>query len=350
VLALGLGCSIDPREGDGVVLPPGDGPYTCDEKSGKPEDLFEEVWTILDETYPYIEYKGIDWSALHDECLVEVCDPDHEYEDFATSGMNCLLAPLSDWLVFVIDRDGEYLRYGIEYAQSNVNPSLADGYLDDGTLTLENTTTAGRLEDGRFGYLRVEAFESSSLDDDVEELVAGIGPVEGYVVDLRENVVGNSEQIAMDVAGQFVTDTATPYGFDQYREEIDGDPATHELGPPIAKSIESDRVADSPFAGPVAVLTGEVCWTSCEWFLAMMKLAPDVRSFGAATQGNSSEAQLLTLEADSETFLVSSTSLASLGDGTVIEWNGIAPDELVEFSDDGDDEVLEAAIAWLQDR
>jgi C-terminal processing protease CtpA/Prc len=172
--------------------------------------------------------------------------------------------------------------------------------------------------------------------------------VEGFVIDVRSVNSGASAENAMDVAGFFVTDTTSPYGFDQYREEVDGDPATHELGPPIPKTIEADRVQSAPFTGPVAVLTGEVCWISCEWFVAMMELAPNVRSFGASTRGRSSDWQEGFLD-DDETYLISSSSLATLPDGTILEWNGIAPDEPVAFDEDElEDDVLEAAIAWLE--
>jgi hypothetical protein len=349
VLVATLGaCQLDPPPDDGIALPPNPD-AGCDDKAAKPEKLFEEVWSILDATYPYFDYKQIDWQAQHDACLEEVCEPEHEYEDFIGSGMDCLLAPLSDWLVQVFDRDGESHTFGTEYDESNISLPRADGYLDDGTLTVENGTTSGRLADGRFGYLRVESFSSNTLDDDLVDLIAAIGPVEGFVIDVRSANSGASAENAMDVAGFFVTDTTNPYGFDEYREEVDGDPATHELGPPIPKTIEADRVQQEPFTGPVAVLTGEVCWIGCEWFVAMMELAPDVRSFGAATRGRSSDWQGVFLDADDETQLISSTSLTTLPDGTIIEWNGIAPDEPVEFDEGNlEDDVLEAAIAWLE--
>jgi len=343
VLACLAACDIDEPKSD-VIQQPGEF-RGCTDTPEEPELLFEEVWSILDATYPYFDYKGIDWPALHDECRELVCEERHDYEDFIGPAADCLLAPLRDDNVALFDPEVMLHTYGVSPYAPNSLDSLSDARLDAGSIVQAATTTTGTLNGGRFGYLRVEGF-SLGLDDFAAR-IAEVGVVEGWVLDMRRLGTGD-ELAAMELAGQFVDDTTTPYSYVQSREESDGDPTTHELGAPIALTIDPDEVADDVFGGNVAVLVGEGCSNGCESFVAMMDLAQSARTFGDTTRGASGQPDLVTLEADGATLLLSSTLLQTIGDGTtVIEWNGIDPDEPVEFVGGDTDPILEAAITWV---
>ena len=79
----------------------------------------------------------------------------------------------------------------------------------------------------------------------------------------------------------------------------------------------------------------------------MLKLSSTVRLFGATTGGatGNPDHELLS----DGTQLRHSTWLLTLADReTVLEWNGIEPDTPVEFLGAGTDEVMDAALTWLE--
>src|SRR5688572_23750093 len=84
LLACLAGCDLDEPESD-LIQQPGEF-RGCTDTPEEPELLLEEVWSILDATYPYFDYKGIDWPALHDECRDLVCEERHDYDDFIGPG------------------------------------------------------------------------------------------------------------------------------------------------------------------------------------------------------------------------------------------------------------------------
>jgi len=319
-----------------------------DTAPGPYANLFDEVWQILQDEYPYMDYKSIDWLALRDECRPLAAAQDATYDIWLTQAMDCLLAPLADYHVAILDVNDEWHGYGVEAWTGNFDDELADGYLVDGGLAAgpNGDVRFGKTADGGFGYIRVGTWSSAALAGvDFADLIAMIGDVPGFAIDVRGNS-GGSELEAMELAGQFTADTETPYAHYRLRAETDNDETTHELGATSDKTLWPDYAAETPFAGPVAVLTGHKCMSSCELFVTMMGLVDGAETFGATTRGSSGNPDDKTLS--NGTVLHHSTWLLLLADGeTVLEWNGLAPDHPVEFGGDGVDEVLEAAIDWL---
>jgi len=315
---------------------------------GPYEGLFDEVWQILQDEYPYMDHKSVDWHALGDTCRPLVESADANYDIWLTQAMDCLLGPLADYHVAILDVNEEWHGYGVEGWTGNFDVELADTYLVDGGLAAGpyGDVRFGTTVAGGYGYVRVETWSSASLAGiDFTELVELIGDVPGYALDVRMNS-GGSELEAMELAGQFVGDTETPYAFFQVRQETDDDPQTHELGAMQDKTLWPDYAVDTPFDGPVAVLVGHKCMSSCELFVAMMGLADGAETFGATTRGSSGNPDEKELE--NGTILRHSTWLLTLADGeTVLEWSGIEPEHAVEFAGGTSDEVLEAALDWL---
>jgi hypothetical protein len=347
------GCAGD--EGEGDLDGGADGGDTdvdsdadTDTAPGPYAALFDEVWQILQDEYPYMDYKSIDWHALGDECRAIASGDDATYDIWLNQAMDCLLGPLADYHVAILDMNDEWHGYGVLGWTGNFDDDLADTYLVDGGVAAGpyGDVRLGTTVDGGFGYIRVGTWAPASLAGvDFTELIELLGDVPGIAVDVRANS-GGSELEAMELAGQFVTDTETPYAFYQLREEIDDDETTHELSSSHDKTMWPEYVVDAPFEGPVAVLIGHKCMSSCELFVAMTGLAGSAETFGATTRGSSGNP--VDAELSNGTVLHHSTWLLTLADGeTVLEWNGIDPDHPVEFTGASGDEVLEAAIDWL---
>src|SRR6185436_6251131 len=98
-------CALDQPAHD-VIQQPGEF-RGCTDTPEEPELLLEEVWSTLDATYPYFDYKQVDWVALHDECRDLVCEERNDYDDFVGLGADCLLTPLADANIAITDVDGD---------------------------------------------------------------------------------------------------------------------------------------------------------------------------------------------------------------------------------------------------
>src|SRR5688572_31434768 len=128
IVAALAACDIDEPKSD-VIQQPGEF-RDCTDEPEEQELLFEEVWSILDATYPYFDYKEVDWLALHDECRERVCEERHDYEDFIGPAADCLLKPLADYHVGLTDPEGEFHFFGLEGYTPNSLASLAEARLD----------------------------------------------------------------------------------------------------------------------------------------------------------------------------------------------------------------------------
>lgn len=319
----------------------------CDEDEDAYE-LYWDVWEILDESYPFFEYKDIDWVALGEECETYVCE-DAGYFDFLRGAMECLLGPLRDHHVGILDRNADWNDYGLPDDAPNIDVDIVAARLDEGSVIETDYTITGTLDGGRLGYIRVDSWASWALEDvDVAGLYDQVGEVEGIVLDARRNG-GGDPAYAAQLVGRFTSDGRSPYGWWQEREEQDADEErTYELTDPSPLTIGGRNASSAPFDGPVAVLLGYDCMSACEHFAAMLDtLAPASRSFGATTRGASGYPRSDELS-DGETLLYASRILVTLADGGLpLEWNGVPPDELVNFTDDGTDAVLDAARVWM---
>lgn len=320
----------------------------CAEASSEARSLYWQVWEQLDASYPYFDYKDIDWAALGAECEAHVCLEGAGYNAFVGDAMECLLSPLADYHVAILDRRGFGYQYGVPRGAPNSDEALTASLLDPGSASETTYTLSGTLMEGRFGYIRVDTWNRSALDGiDVGGLVDEVGNVNGIVVDARSNG-GGDPYLAAELAGRFTSDAATAYAYYQTRIARDDDPYTYELTDPAPFTLRESAVSAVPFDGKVAVLLGANCASACENFAAMFDtVVPASRSFGATTRGASGWPDAYTLD-DGKTVLYASTVFTTLADsGLPIEWCGVPPDQFTEFIGDGRDEVLEAATAWL---
>jgi C-terminal processing protease CtpA/Prc len=104
---------------------------------------------------------------------------------------------------------------------------------------------------------------------------------------------------------------------------------------------------------PVAVLTDEGCFSSCDIFLGAMRLAPDVTLIGTPSAGGSGRSRDFTLPSSRLT-VVLSTMASFQPNGLLYDGIGIRPTIVVErtIADlaTGRDTQKEAAVAFLRGR
>ena len=132
-----------------------------DEVANSPQGNFEALWKIIDEQYCFLEYKQIDWDAIHDE-----------YSRLITGSMS------SEGLFEVLGNMLNELQDGHVNLASAHNVSYYDAWYQDyprnfredivedfylGKASTDYRTAAGikyKIFEDNIGYMRYESFSS----------------------------------------------------------------------------------------------------------------------------------------------------------------------------------------------
>jgi hypothetical protein len=194
---------------------------------------------------------------------------------------------------------------------------------------------------GEVGYVAVHTL-ASERQRELELVQDLLGEMAGrcaaLVLDLRTNGGGN-EALALPIAAWFVE------GRRVYAGHRTRNPETGSFDRHQQRGIEGHG-PERCFRGPVAVLIGPQCMSSCEAFVLMMRQAERAVLVGARTRGASGNPQPHELGNGVTVWLPSWR--ATDADGRPFEGVGIAPDvEVGADASRGGDPVLRAALARL---
>lgn len=206
----------------------------------------------------------------------------------------------------------------------------------------------GRIPDGErtVGYLLVRTLDSSAqaalavAQDALDEFATSCDAI---VLDLRPNSGGN-ELLALPIAAWFVTGTKV------YAGCVKRNPESGAWDVRDERRIVGNG-AGRRFDGPVAVLIGPRCLSSCEAFVLMMRQAERAVLVGSRTGGSSGNPQPHVLPNGITVWLPSWRATDAGGES--LEGVGIAPDvEVRATASDFErgDPVLDAALAALRER
>lgn len=171
-----------------------------DEYADDPWGNFEQLWTIIDEKYCFLDEKGIDWNAVHDE-----------YSKYITSYMTDedLFDVLSEMLFELKDghvnlssasRTSYYDAWYEGYPWNYREDILYQNYL--GSASAGYRTSSGlkyKIFDNNIGYIRYESFNDAVGNGNLDEVLLYLSACNGLIIDVRDNGGGSltySERIA----------------------------------------------------------------------------------------------------------------------------------------------------------
>ncbi len=300
---------------------------------------FETLWSHFDQEYCYFPMKNIDWNALHDRYRPEI-DTVSSAESFVGI-CTAMLAPLRDGHVYFTAPDGSYHRTRVSPYHANydmkVYQSLYQKY-------------GGEFVDKGLGYAVVDSILCigilSWLDDnfvvaDFDRILDSCKAMHGIILDVRPNG-GGDQNLALQVAGRFTSSTT----IGSYWSVRNG-PNHSDLTSPAPIKVSPRGWT---WTKPVAVLSGRVCFSSCEGFISAMRNIPGITVIGDTTGGGSGNPKLYAF-GNGWQYSVPQW-IEYTADMKVIEWNGIAPDIYVKADStdfaQGDDPVFDYALAWIK--
>jgi len=296
---------------------------------------FDALWTIFDENYAAFAERDVDWREMRSLYRPRV-------EALGTSGDPWpifveMLSRLHDPHVHLVAEarrfqsrkgDAAPIRSRHEalltYLQGPESPfaggvtrlahdRLAFGMASNGVGYLAVMTMGGfsKGPDGWPGNT-TGAADRAAAREAVAEALGRLKAARGLILDLRFNP-GGSEEIADLIAGCFADRRRLAY----YRKARDG----NSYGPSFATYAAPN---DCPrFDRPVVVLVGERTTSAAEALVMRLRVLPQVRTLGQATQGAHSDVLNKTLPNGWKLGL--SNEIYTLADGGVYEGRGIPP-------------------------
>jgi hypothetical protein len=303
---------------------------------------FEQFWTDLDRHYPWFDHKGVNWSERRDSnrALAEAAATPEALLPLLLASA----APLRDVNIRFRSPGGVVEPSHRPDRPVNREPELWASYHAE--LSYHAAAPAlGWGRAGDVGYLFVGGWEPAQFGTVLlDAALASLRDTRALVLDLRTNA-GGDESLALALAGRF---TAEPVRYGARRARSGS--RHSDFG------VWQDRILAPRgpwrYDGAVYLIVGAASAGSSESFIAALRVLPAVLVLGDTTAGGAGSPQsfpLLWRGRDSGWSYTVPLWQEVLLDGSVIEWNGIAPEIVVPFERasvlQGWDPVLEWAFA-----
>jgi hypothetical protein len=307
-------------------------------------DVFNALWTTVDENYTFFDLKDINWDEVYDANRSRV--ENGMRRDSLFNVLSDMLFELRDGHVnlqagFDLSRNWEwYLDYPPNFDWDIVERNyLADDYEISGPFY-------NRVIDS-IGYVYYESFEDDVSDNLVQYLISKFSPrivnekdtiiVKGMVFDVRNNGGGKLRNVE-NIVGRFADERRLVH-FWQYKNGPDHNDFTDR----IPKYVEP--TGDFQYRQPVVILTNRSCYSATNFFIQIMKNFPNVYVLGDSTGGGGGLPINRELP-NGWRYRFSSTVTTTVG-GENIE-AGVAPDERLDLDEAdlrrGRDTMIERAF------
>ena len=298
-----------------------------------PVDNIEALWQIIDTRYCYIDAKGVDWPAIHDEYVAKAAvlkkdDPVALFD---------LCAGMLDSL-----RDGHVNLYSSFDISRNTAwydtfPANYDAKLQ--ALYLHDYRVAGGLyycliDNGRVGYIYYSSFSNGFSASNIAWIFKAFKECEGLIIDVRNNGGGNITN-AYSLAAPFFEDNQT-IGYWQHKTGT-GHNDFSALEP---MRLDASLVG-SKWNKPVVVLCNRRSYSATNLFVSMMRYAERATIIGGVSGGGGGMPMSYELPCG---WTVRFSSVRMYDREKKDIEAGIEPDVLVTMHSTDKDDIIEKAI------
>lgn len=324
-----------------ALLPLLSGCIREEEVVNTPQGNFETLWKIIDEQYCFLEYKQIDWNAIHTK-----------YSKLVTNNMT------SEGLFEVLGNMLNELQDGHVNLASSHNVSYYDAWYQDyprnfredivedyylGKASSDYRTAAGikyKILEDNIGYIRYESFSSGIGNGNLDEILSYLAVCNGVIIDVRSNGGGNVTN-STRIAARFTNEKVLT-GYIRHKTGK----GHNDFSDPYPIYLEpNDGVR---WQKKAVVLTNRRSYSATNDFVNQMRYLPNVTTMGDKTGGGSG--MPFTSELPNGWTVRFSASPHLSVDMEQIEW-GIDPDIKVDMlpADEANniDTIIEKARAFL---
>lgn len=302
-----------------------------------PVAIFNEVWNILDQRYALFSIKNVDWKELHTQYSSQITVGMSERELF--NSLNNMVQNLKDGHVALISPfdTAVYSRFYTAYSRNFNYNNIVNNYLQNdyrriGPVILKITDMVG--------YIYYGSFAQEITEDELDSLFAELKTVRGLIIDVRNNIGGNTGYAASLV--RFLTGEKRLVKY----ELIKRGGGHVDFFDPQAYYIEPAAI---PFIRPVVILTNRACFSACNDFVSYVSDFPNVQLIGDQTGGGGSIPYDYILtngwKIQYSATITLSSSMQSIENGIIPDIN-VSINSLDEAS--GRDPILEKAFNLLR--
>lgn len=309
-----------------------------EEFDNTPQGNFEALWKIIDEQYCFLDYKQIDWDAIHDQ-----------YQPLITPNMSSdglfevlgnMLAELKDGHVnlYSASNTARYWNWYLDYPR-NYDEALVEQYLGR-DYRIASGLKYTILEDN-IGYISYTSFSDGIGEGNLDEALSYLAACNGLIIDVRNNGGGNLTY-STRLAARFTNERVlTGY-------------ILHKTGPGHSDFSEPEPIYVDSSDGvrwqkKAVVLTNRHSYSATNDFINAMRYMPQVTLLGDKSGGGSGLP--FTSELPNGWTVRFSASPHLNADKQQIEF-GIDPDVKVDMTEEdkarGLDTLIEAARQLLQ--
>lgn len=305
---------------------------------------FEAAWNRINDVYPYLEFKKINWDSIYTVYLPRVMQA--KGDDFYPL-LRDLLAELKDGHVYYqTDGGGKvYPYYPQRYFRDKhgYNPFVVRKYFDKELRLTESGSVEYEILPGNIGYAFLSDFHEDYLINEFPLVLEYLRNTKGLILDIRQKRGGDLANVEAVVSRFLSVPLARP-DFIVLGEKINLPPLKPK-GP-------------FTYTNSVVILINGSTFSAGELCTEMMKQLPNVTAVGDTTGGGSAGGNSYPPEAITN-FYLPSGKMIDIGtvdnrryDGLPWEWLGIPPDIRVKQTEadilSGRDKQLEYAIEMLK--
>ncbi len=309
-------------------------------ESNKNMEDFNAVWKRVNDVYPYLDFKKINWDSIYSvfHPLAEQANGDEFY-----LVLRDMLYELKDGHVFYQTNGGGevYPFYPKRHIKDRhaYSPFVVRKYFDRKLRLSESGSIEYEIMNDNIGYVFLSDFHEDYLIKEFPVVLEYLKNTKGLILDIRQKRGGSLANVDA-VVSRFITEPLEAPPFYVLGEKLDLSPF---------------QPRDSfTYTNTVVVLINGSTFSAGELCTEILKQLPNVTAVGDITGGGSSGGNSYPPEAITE-FYLPSGKMISVGttdirryDGLPWEWLGVPPDirvvQTVADINAGRDKQLERAI------
>lgn len=315
---------------------------SCEKAFLKPQpevnnlEVFDDFSKIFLEKYAMFEQKGVDWPRLSDSVRATIGAETSQLE--LADKMGFMTIQLRDGHTSLMAGDSLYSFDLIGDAGLNFDfETWGALYVNENAISVGDVIQSQIIGDN-IGYVFIQSFEGWETAD-LETILEPVKDTRGLIIDVRIN--GGGDPNLAGLIARRLTETAYPCGTEFFKTG------------PGANDFSQSEITVTPDAEgitylnkPVAILQARLSYSATTTLIYLTDPNPNVATFGARSGGGSGSV--------GSGYLINGwTYNLSVSDyvdsrGRKID-DGVEPDfpVMVDPMDTSKDEVVEAAIAWI---
>ena len=310
-------------------------------ESTSSKNIFESLWTILDEKYCFFDAKNVDWDEIHDKYAARI-DTIPANSELLFNTLGEMICELKDGHVnlYVAQNVIRYWKWFEDFDNPNFSEKLEKAYL--GTNYKIASGLNYKMLNDSIGYITYRSFSASITDAGLDYILYYFKDCHGIILDVRENSGGNLSNVEK-IASRFT------------EEKIIGSYIRHKIGKGHNDFSDYCPMYITPstrkrYTKKVVILTNRKCYSATNTFISTMRQLPNVTIMGDNTGGGGGFPISSMLP---NGWNVRFSSCPTYNSNHELIENGIVPDSVVSITESdyekNIDTIIEKARSFLKE-